>query len=170
MIFLFLLLLSSCRPKEPLSIEALAIAQDEEKDDVPVIVQEEQVIDTIVESEETDVTYVPTQEEQEEEGFFSSLFEAFTNTMEEIAEEQAKNEADEKEDSEQIEEEQEVEKGQESTTTAEQKEVTTESVKETITCSSNTYNCNNFKDWNEANNVYEECGGLGNDIHTFNTH
>lgn len=36
---------------------------------------------------------------------------------------------------------------------------------DTIICSSNTYNCDDFSNWNEANNVYQECGGQNNDIH-----
>lgn len=32
-------------------------------------------------------------------------------------------------------------------------------------CSSNTYNCSNFKTHAEAQALYESCGGVGNDIH-----
>ena len=32
-------------------------------------------------------------------------------------------------------------------------------------CESNIYNCNDFETQGEAQTVYEECGGLENDIH-----
>lgn len=34
-----------------------------------------------------------------------------------------------------------------------------------IVCSRNTYNCTNFKTKEEAQKVYDHCGGVGNDIH-----
>ncbi len=39
------------------------------------------------------------------------------------------------------------------------------SVPEGTTCSSNTYNCSDFKTHAEAQAVYEYCGGVSNDIH-----
>jgi micrococcal nuclease len=34
-----------------------------------------------------------------------------------------------------------------------------------IVCSSNTYNCTDFKTQKEAQSVYDQCGGVGHDIH-----
>jgi endonuclease YncB( thermonuclease family) len=34
-----------------------------------------------------------------------------------------------------------------------------------IVCSTNTYNCPDFKTQKEAQEVYDQCGGVGNDIH-----
>ena len=34
-----------------------------------------------------------------------------------------------------------------------------------VNCESNTYNCNDFATQSEAQIVYEECGGVNNDIH-----
>ncbi len=33
------------------------------------------------------------------------------------------------------------------------------------TCSTNTYNCSHFKTQAEAQSVFEQCGGVGNDVH-----
>jgi len=37
------------------------------------------------------------------------------------------------------------------------------------TCSSNTYNCGDFKTQAEAQAAYDSCGGIGNDIHRLDT-
>ena len=35
-----------------------------------------------------------------------------------------------------------------------------------IDCSSNSYNCGDFKTQEKAQEVFEECGGMDNDIHS----
>ena len=32
-------------------------------------------------------------------------------------------------------------------------------------CNSNVYNCGSFGSWEEAQNLFEVCGGVGNDVH-----
>ncbi len=32
-------------------------------------------------------------------------------------------------------------------------------------CSSNVYDCSDFSTYSEAKNVYDKCGGIGNDVH-----
>ena len=50
-------------------------------------------------------------------------------------------------------------------TQEEQKSI--DNTKETIVCSSNIYNCDDFSNWNEAMEVYQKCGST--DIHQLDT-
>ena len=36
---------------------------------------------------------------------------------------------------------------------------------ETRECGSNTYNCDDFETQSEAQTIFEECGGVNNDVH-----
>jgi len=43
--------------------------------------------------------------------------------------------------------------------------IDTVNINSEFVCESNTYNCDDFQTQSEAQEVFEECGGLDNDIH-----